>query len=47
LRRIAWQYKFRNSLSEKYTGNLIYQGWGNSNTDHMMYVIETDKVNGR
>ena len=36
-----------NSLSQKYTGNPVYQGWGNSNTDRMMYVIEPDKVNGR
>jgi PPOX class probable F420-dependent enzyme len=36
-----------NSLSQKYTGNAVYQGYGNSNIDRMMYIIEPDKVNGR
>ena len=36
-----------NSLSQKYTGNAVYQGFGNSGLNRMMYVIEPDKVNGR
>src|SRR5579859_6995867 len=36
-----------NSLSQKFTGNPVYQGFGNSNVDRMMYVIELDKVHGR
>lgn len=36
-----------NSLSQKYTGNPVYQGFGDSNIDRLMYVIEADKVNGR
>ncbi len=36
-----------NSLSKKYTGNPVYQGYGNSNQDRMMYVIEPDKIHGR
>jgi len=36
-----------NHLSQKYTGNPVYQGFGNSNQDRRMYVIEPDKVNGR
>jgi PPOX class probable F420-dependent enzyme len=36
-----------NSLSMKYTGNAVYQGFGNSNVDRRMYVIEPDKVHGR
>lgn len=36
-----------NKLSLKYTGNAEYQGWGNSNIDRTMYLIEPDKVHGR
>lgn len=36
-----------NSLSKKYTGNPVYQGFGRSNDTRMMYVIEPDKVHGR
>ena len=36
-----------NGLSQKYTGNPVYQGVGNSNQNRMMYVIEPDKVHGR
>ena len=36
-----------NSLSQKYTGNPVYQGYGNSNVNRMMYVIEPDNVHGR
>ena len=35
-----------NSLSQKYTGNAVYQGWGNSNVNRLMYLIEPDKVIG-
>ena len=35
-----------NSLSKKYTGNPVYQGFANSNLNRMMYVIEPDKVHG-
>lgn len=36
-----------NALSEKYTGNPVYHGWGNSNVDRLMYLIEPDTVHGR
>ena len=36
-----------NSLSQKYTGNRVYQGYGQSNLDRRMYLIEPDKVHGR
>ena len=37
-----------NSLSQKYTGNPLYQGFGcRSNVNRLMYVIEPDKVHGR
>jgi PPOX class probable F420-dependent enzyme len=37
-----------NSLSQKYTGNPVYQGYGGrSNVNRLMYVIEPDKVHGR
>ena len=36
-----------NKLSEKYTGNPVYQPYGNSGENRRMYVIEADKVNGR
>jgi PPOX class probable F420-dependent enzyme len=36
-----------NSLSQKYTGNPVYQAWGRSGENRMMYVIEPDKVHGR
>jgi PPOX class probable F420-dependent enzyme len=36
-----------NKLSQKYTGNPIYQGrGGNSNEDRRMYIIEATKING-
>src|SRR5512136_2378045 len=37
-----------NRLSQKYTGNPIYQGFGGrSNVNRLMYLIEPDKVHGR
>jgi len=36
-----------NKLSQKYTGNPVYQGYGRSNVNRKMYVIELDKVHGR
>jgi len=36
-----------NGLSLKYTGNPVYPGFGNSNIDRMMYLIEPDRVNGQ
>ena len=36
-----------NSLSQKYSGNPVYQGYGQSNINRMMYVIEPDKVHGQ
>jgi PPOX class probable F420-dependent enzyme len=36
-----------NSLAQKYTGNPVYQGYGNSNVNRLMYIIEPDKVHGR
>jgi hypothetical protein len=35
-----------NKLSEKYTGNPVYQPRGNSGVDRQMYVIEAVKING-
>ena len=35
-----------NKLSEKYTGNPIYQAYGASGIDRQMYVIEAVKING-
>jgi len=35
-----------NKLSEKYTGNPVYQPRGNSGTNREMYVIEAVKING-
>jgi PPOX class probable F420-dependent enzyme len=36
-----------NKLSEKYTGNPVYQAYGASGIDRQMYVIEAVKINGR
>ena len=37
-----------NRLSQKYTGNPVYQGFGGtSNGDRKMYIIEPDAVHGR
>ena len=36
-----------NRLSQKYTGNPVYQGYAQSNLNRMMYLIEPDKVHGR
>ncbi len=36
-----------NSLSQKYTGHPVYQGFGNSNVNRLMYIIEPDTVHGR
>lgn len=36
-----------NKLSEKYTGNPVYQPYGASGIDRQMYVIEATKINGR
>lgn len=35
------------SLSKKYTGNPVYQNFGASGLNRMMYMIEPDKVHGR
>jgi hypothetical protein len=35
-----------NKLSEKYTGNPVYQAYGASGIDRQMYVIEAVKING-
>ncbi len=35
-----------NKLSGKYTGNPVYQAFGNSGIDRQMYVIEAVKING-
>ena len=35
-----------NKLSEKYTGNPVYQPRGNSGVGRQMYVIEAVKING-
>ena len=36
-----------NKLSEKYTGNPVYQAYGASGLNRQMYVIEAVKINGR
>ena len=36
-----------NALSQKYTGDPVYKGFGNSNIDRRMYLIEPDQVHGR
>jgi hypothetical protein len=36
-----------NKLSEKYTGNPVYQAYGASGIDRQMYVIEAVKIHGR
>ena len=36
-----------NSLSQKYTGNPVYPGYGESNLNRLMYLIEPDQVHGR
>jgi hypothetical protein len=35
-----------NKLSEKYTGNPVYQPYGTSGINRQMYVIEAVKING-
>ncbi len=35
-----------NKLSEKYTGNPVYPGYGQSGLNRQMYVIEAVKING-
>lgn len=35
-----------NKLSEMYTGNPIYAGFGNSGVDRQMYIVEATKING-
>ena len=35
-----------NKLSEKYTGNPVYQAYGASGIDRQMYVVEAVKING-
>ena len=35
-----------NKLSEKYTGNPVYQPWGASNIGRQMVLIEVVKING-
>lgn len=35
-----------NKLSEKYTENPVYQGFGPGSQDRLMYVIEATKING-
>ena len=36
-----------NSLAQKYTGNPVYQGFGASNVNRLMYIIEPDAAHGR
>ncbi len=36
-----------NSLSKKYTGNPVYQAYGNTSIPRQMFLIEPDKINGR
>lgn len=36
-----------NSLAEKYTGNPVYKGYGASNVNRLMYIVEPDVVHGR
>ncbi len=36
-----------NSLSKKYTGNPVYQGYGGGPQTRLMYLIAPDKVHGR
>ena len=36
-----------NSLSQKYTGNPVYQPYGASNVNRLMYIVEPDKLHGR
>ncbi|MGH2505740.1 MAG: pyridoxamine 5'-phosphate oxidase family protein [Ktedonobacterales bacterium] len=36
-----------NCLAQKYTGNPVYQGYGASNVNRLMYLIEPDTVHGR
>ncbi len=36
-----------NHLAQKYTGNPVYQGYGKSNLNRLMYLIEPDKVHGQ
>jgi len=35
-----------NKLSEKYTGNPVYQAFGQSGINRLMFVIEAVKING-
>lgn len=35
-----------NQLSEKYTGNPVYQPYGTSGANRRMYVVEALKING-
>jgi hypothetical protein len=35
-----------NKLSEKYTGNPVYQAYGASGINRQMFVIEAVKING-
>ena len=36
-----------NSLSQKYTANSVYYGYGNSNVNRLMYLVEPDHVHGQ
>jgi PPOX class probable F420-dependent enzyme len=36
-----------NGLSQKYTGNPVYHGYGNSNVNRLMYLVEPDHVHGQ
>lgn len=36
-----------NLLSRKYTGNPVYHGFGKSNVNRLMYLIEPDQAHGR
>lgn len=36
-----------NSLAQKYTGEPVYQGYGASNVNRLMYLIEPDITHGR
>jgi len=35
-----------NQLSQKYTGNPVYQAYGASGIDRQMYLVEAVKING-
>ena len=46
-RRPDDDFKYMDPISQKYTGNPVYHGYGNSNLNRLMYLIEPDTVHGR